>query len=74
MRWHGCPTRERTAIALRYVADLSTDDIATAMRVAQGTVGSTLAHARQRLAAALADDVSTDGAREIFDLEEVHDA
>lgn len=50
------PVRERTAIALRYVVDLSTDDIATAMRIAPGTVGSTLNAARRHLAIALSDD------------------
>jgi RNA polymerase sigma factor (sigma-70 family) len=49
------PRRERTAVALRYVADLSTEDIAAAMRIAPGTVGATLHSARRRLAAALAD-------------------
>ena len=62
------PTRERTAIALRYVADLSTDEIAHAMRVAPGTVGSTLHAARHRLAELLADESPTN------DLEEVRDA
>jgi DNA-directed RNA polymerase specialized sigma24 family protein len=37
------------------VADLSTEDIAAAMRIAPGTVGATLHSARRRLAAALAD-------------------
>lgn len=50
------PVRERTAIALRYVVDLSTDDIATAMRIAPGTVGSTLNAARRHLAIVLGDD------------------
>lgn len=49
------PGRERTAMALRYVADLTTTDIADVMRVAPGTVGSTLHSARRRLATALAD-------------------
>ena len=49
------PTRERTAVALRYVADLATDDIARAMGVAPGTVGSTLNAARRNLAAMLTD-------------------
>jgi RNA polymerase sigma-70 factor (ECF subfamily) len=49
------PRRERTAIALRYVADLSTDATADAMGVAPGTVGSTLHAARTRLAALLTD-------------------
>ncbi|MEO7572327.1 MAG: sigma-70 family RNA polymerase sigma factor [Acidimicrobiales bacterium] len=50
------PVRERTAIALRYVVDLSTEDIATAMRIAPGTVGSTLNAARRHLASTLGDE------------------
>jgi RNA polymerase sigma-70 factor (ECF subfamily) len=49
------PPRERTAMALRYVADLRTDDIAAAMRIAPGTVGATLHAGRHRLAAALTE-------------------
>ena len=49
------PPRERTAVALRYVADLPTDDIAAAMRIAPGTVGATLHSARRRLSTALAE-------------------
>ena len=56
------PTRERTAIALRYVADLPTDAIAYAMKVAPGTVGSTLHAARSRLARMLADPDATSAA------------
>jgi RNA polymerase sigma factor (sigma-70 family) len=51
----GLPSRERTAVALRYVADLSTAEIAQAMGIASGTVGSTLYAARRRLAIALGD-------------------
>lgn len=43
------PARERTAVALRYVADLTTEEIAAAMGIASGTVGSTLSAARSRL-------------------------
>ena len=49
------PRRERTAIALRYVADLTTEEIAVAMQIAVGTVGSTLHAARRNLAGALGD-------------------
>jgi RNA polymerase sigma factor (sigma-70 family) len=52
------PRRERTAVALRYVADLSTEQIAEAMGVAPGTVGSTLHAARRHLAAALGDETA----------------
>ena len=57
--WEGLralPVRERTAIALRYVADLSVQDIAVAMAIAPGTVGSTLHSARRHLAALLGDE------------------
>jgi RNA polymerase sigma factor (sigma-70 family) len=47
--------RQRTAIALRYIADLSEADIASVMGVTRGTVASTLADARRLLADALAD-------------------
>lgn len=43
------PERQRVAVVLRYVADLTEPDIATAMGVARGTVASTLASARERL-------------------------
>lgn len=49
------PRRERTAIALRYIADLTTEEIADAMGIAPGTVGSTLHSARRRLADVLAE-------------------
>jgi RNA polymerase sigma-70 factor (ECF subfamily) len=65
------PPRERVAMALRYVADLTTDEIATAMRVAPGTVGSTLHAARRRLAIALGDE---DPLVPLLELEEVPDA
>ena len=47
------PSRQRTAVALRYVGDLSVDDVAEAMRIAPGTVKATLHAARRRLADAL---------------------
>jgi RNA polymerase sigma-70 factor (ECF subfamily) len=55
------PERERTAIALRYGADLTEPQIADVMDVAVGTVSATLHHARARLRSALAvDEVSDD--------------
>ena len=52
------PERQRTAMVLRYVADLTEADIATAMRIRRGTVAATLHQARDRLADALrADDI-----------------
>jgi RNA polymerase sigma-70 factor (ECF subfamily) len=49
------PDRQRTAIVLRYVGDLSERDIALAMGVRRGTVASTLTQARARLAELLDD-------------------
>ncbi len=45
------PTRQRTAIALRYVCDLTNGEIAAAMGVAVGTVSATMTSAHRRLAA-----------------------
>lgn len=64
------PRRERTAVALRYVADLSTAQIAEAMGIAPGTVASTLHAARQRLAIALGDTDSVT----VVELQEAPDA
>ncbi len=47
------PSRQREAVALRYVADLSERQVAEAMGVAEGTASATLAAARRRLAADL---------------------
>lgn len=47
------PQRERTLVALRYVADLSQPEIAELLGVPVGTVASGLHRARQRLATAL---------------------
>jgi len=47
------PVRQRTAIALRYVCDLSQEEIAAVMHVAPGTVSATLTAARRRLATEL---------------------
>jgi RNA polymerase sigma-70 factor (ECF subfamily) len=64
------PERERIAIALRYVADLSTTQMAEVMGIAPGTVGSTLSAGRRRMAIALADDPAN---VDVVDLEEVFD-
>jgi RNA polymerase sigma-70 factor (ECF subfamily) len=50
------PPRERLAVALRYASGLSEAEVAHAMGVAVGTTSSTLASARRRLAAALAEE------------------
>lgn len=44
------PERQRTAVVLRYVADLQEADIASVMKVSRGTVASTLSDARRALA------------------------
>ncbi|MCU1675777.1 MAG: polymerase sigma-70 factor, subfamily [Frankiales bacterium] len=46
-------TRQGLAVDLYYFVDLSVDDVAAAMGVSTGTVKSTLADARKRLAAIL---------------------
>lgn len=46
--------RARTAVALRYVADLPEAEIAEIMGVARGTVAATLSSARKQLALQLA--------------------
>jgi RNA polymerase sigma-70 factor (ECF subfamily) len=46
--------RERTAVALRYLGDLTEPQIGRVMGIAPGTVGATLTSARRKLAAALA--------------------
>src|SRR5690242_2104092 len=48
--------RMRTAVALRYVADLSEAEVAGAMGISRGTVAATLSKARARLAQLLAAD------------------
>ena len=62
--------RQRAAVVLYYLADLSVRDVAAAMGVATGTVDATLHHARARLhgllaepAAAPAPTPSTEGGR-----------
>jgi RNA polymerase sigma-70 factor (ECF subfamily) len=50
------PDRARTAVALRYFADLPEAEIAALMGVARGTVAATLHQARRQLAEALAGE------------------
>ena len=52
------PHRQRVAVALRYVADLPEAEIAQALGISRGTVASTLAAARARLALELAPDAT----------------
>jgi RNA polymerase sigma factor (sigma-70 family) len=50
------PPRQRTAMVLRYVADLTEPEIAQAMGIRRSTVSATLAAARARLARDLSDE------------------
>lgn len=49
------PPRERAAVMLRYVADLTQRDIARAMHVSPGAVAASLHAGREKLARLLAD-------------------
>lgn len=49
------PSRQRRAVGLRYVADLTEPRIAEVMDIAPGTVAATLHAARKALAASLGD-------------------
>lgn len=55
------PKRQRTAVALRYVADMTEQSIADVMDVRVGTVSATLHTARRRLAELLGDDAMAEG-------------
>jgi DNA-directed RNA polymerase specialized sigma24 family protein len=52
------PERQRTALVLRYVADLTEREVSAAMGVSRGTISSTLVDARRALARLLGDDPS----------------
>jgi RNA polymerase sigma-70 factor (ECF subfamily) len=57
------PERERTAVALRYLGDLTEPQIAQVMGIAVGTVGASLTSARRKLATQLqVDDTEPDTA------------
>lgn len=49
------PRRQQTAVVLRYVHDLTQDQIALSMGISRGAVASTLAAARANLARVLGD-------------------
>ena len=51
------PLRMRTAVALRYLGDLSEREVATVMGIKPGTVGATLHAARASLARQLGDEL-----------------
>ncbi len=57
------PDRERTAVALRYLADMTERQVAETMGIAPGTVAATLHAARKHLAERLAEpmEVTPDG-------------
>jgi DNA-directed RNA polymerase specialized sigma24 family protein len=55
--------RQREAVALRYIADLTEPEIALVMGVTRGTVASTLADARGALRDALADAANAEEER-----------
>ena len=57
------PPRERTAVVLRYGADLREADVAKAMGISAGTVAKTLNVARSRLGLALENSTYPKGAR-----------
>jgi RNA polymerase sigma-70 factor (ECF subfamily) len=57
--------RQRTAVVLRYVADLTEADIARAMGVSRGTVSSTLIDARRLIARELESDREPESPPEI---------
>jgi DNA-directed RNA polymerase specialized sigma24 family protein len=50
------PVRQRTAVALRHIGDLTEKEIARAMGITRSTVSSTLADAHRALADALAEE------------------
>ncbi len=55
------PDRQRAAVALHYLEDLSIDEIADILQVAPGTVKSSLFKARRALAAGLGVEEVADG-------------
>jgi RNA polymerase sigma-70 factor (ECF subfamily) len=54
------PLRQRTAVALHYLSDLSQRDVAAVMGIAEGTVAATLSEARKRLKVTLGAPVGKD--------------
>lgn len=55
------PERQRVAVVLRYLLDLPEKEVATAMGISRGTVASSLAAARLRLAIWLTSEETPDG-------------
>jgi RNA polymerase sigma-70 factor (ECF subfamily) len=60
---HDLPERQRTAVVLRHVADLTEHDIAAAMGVTRSTVSNTLRNAYAHLRSALLDEEEMPDAR-----------
>jgi len=61
--WHAVralPDRQRAAVVLRYVDDLSVPEIAVVLEVAEGTIKATLSQARASLARRLTESVEVD--------------
>jgi RNA polymerase sigma-70 factor (ECF subfamily) len=56
----GLPERQRMAVSLRYVADMSEEDVAQVMGITRGTVASTLSDARRSLARTLQTESTTE--------------
>jgi len=56
------PPRARTAIALRYAAELSESEVAAAMNIAVGTASATLSAARRALAVSLGEQTAPETA------------
>ena len=59
------PPRARTAIALRYAAELSEAEVAAAMNVAVGTASATLSAARKALAVSLTERAASETEQEL---------
>ncbi len=62
--WHavrGLPERQRAIVALRYVEDMSLEDIARTLEIAVGTVKSALNAAKATLAFQLGEEEDADG-------------
>ncbi|MCU1401602.1 MAG: putative polymerase ECF-subfamily sigma factor [Acidimicrobiales bacterium] len=55
------PAQQRAAVVLRYVDDLSVAEIAIVLKVADGTVKSSLSRARTTLSKMLSEEVEIDG-------------
>jgi RNA polymerase sigma-70 factor (ECF subfamily) len=58
----GLPTRQRSAIALRYVLDLTEREVAETMGTSRGSASATLASARRNLQDVLGEQVDDDSA------------